>query len=128
MGFDFLSLQQLGLLTRNDIMCKGSIHESYCCREAWVAAGAGGVTALVATPLVLGAAGFTAGGVAAGSLAAKAMSVAATTGVGGGVVAALQSAGAAGLGYVGTAVVGTAGAATGYKVVEASGVCDGPKC
>ena len=60
-------------------------------------------------------------------VAAKAMSVAATTGVGGGAVAALQSAGAAGLGYIGTAVVGTAGAAAGKYAADKAGACDGPK-
>ena len=57
----------------------------------------GAVVAVVAAPLVLGAAGFTAAGVAAGSVAAKVMSAFAVTNGGavaaGSVVAALQSAG-----------------------------------
>lgn len=55
------------------------------------------VGAVVAAPVLLGAAGFTAAGIAAGSLAAQAMSVAAVANGGGvaagSVVAVLQSAG-----------------------------------
>uniref|UniRef100_A0A7N5K9P9 Uncharacterized protein n=1 Tax=Ailuropoda melanoleuca TaxID=9646 RepID=A0A7N5K9P9_AILME len=75
---------------------------------------AGVVGATVALPVVLGAAGFTAGGIAAGSLAAKMMSAAAIANGGGvaagGAVAALQSIGAAGL-SLGTTSAITAGSA-----------------
>ncbi|XP_067867323.1 interferon alpha-inducible protein 27-like protein 2B isoform X1 [Heterodontus francisci] len=60
---------------------------------AWVAGGA--AAAVVAAPVVVGAAGFTGAGIAAGSLGAKMMSVAAVANGGGvavgGVVAILQS-------------------------------------
>ncbi|XP_006747901.1 interferon alpha-inducible protein 27-like protein 2 [Leptonychotes weddellii] len=68
-----------------------------------VAAGAvlGGVTAVAAVPVVLGAVGFTGAGIAASSLAAKMMSAAAVANGGGvaagSLVATLQSVGAAGL-------------------------------
>ncbi|XP_033735970.1 interferon alpha-inducible protein 27-like protein 2 [Pecten maximus] len=71
----------------------------------------GGVVAVAATPVLLGAVGFSAGGIVAGSLAAKAMSVAAIANGGGvaagSVVAVCQSVGAAGLGLTGAATVGT---------------------
>ncbi|XP_057296489.1 interferon alpha-inducible protein 27-like protein 2B isoform X2 [Hydractinia symbiolongicarpus] len=76
-----------------------------------------GVAAVAATPLVLGAVGFTAGGVAAGSIAAAAQSTfygAATTGV----FSVLQSVAAAGLGTVGAAAVGTTAG------VGAAAACD----
>ena len=72
----------------------------------------GAIVGIVAAPLVLSAAGFTAGGVAAGSIAAWAQSViygGATTGI----FSLLQSAGAAGLGVAGNAVAGAVGAAAG---------------
>ncbi|XP_034848491.1 interferon alpha-inducible protein 27-like protein 2 isoform X2 [Mirounga leonina] len=68
-----------------------------------VAAGAvlGGVAAVAAVPVVLGAVGFTGAGIAASSLAAKMMSAAAVANGGGvaagSLVATLQSVGAAGL-------------------------------
>ncbi|XP_048449021.1 interferon alpha-inducible protein 27, mitochondrial-like isoform X1 [Rhincodon typus] len=82
---------------------------------AWIAGGA--VAAVVATPVVVAAAGFTGAGIAAGSLAAQMMSAAAVANGGGvaagGVVATLQSIGTAGLSAYGTAVVGSVGAAAG---------------
>ncbi|XP_046582939.1 uncharacterized protein LOC124290257 isoform X7 [Haliotis rubra] len=59
---------------------------------------AGAVLGPVALWAGLAGMGFTASGITAGSLAATAMSTAATTGVGAGVVAVAQSAGAA-VGY-----------------------------
>ncbi|KAM7154367.1 interferon alpha-inducible protein 27-like protein 2 isoform 1-T1 [Molossus nigricans] len=65
------------------------------------AAAIGGVLAVGAVPVVLGAVGFTSTGIAASSLAAKMMSAAAVANGGGvpagGLVATLQSVGAAGL-------------------------------
>ncbi|CAK7317039.1 Interferon alpha-inducible protein 27, mitochondrial [Vulpes lagopus] len=61
----------------------------------------GGVAAVAAVPVTLGAAGFTGAGIAASSLAAKMMSAAAVANGGGvaagSLVATLQSVGAAGL-------------------------------
>uniref|UniRef100_A0A8C0N3D4 Interferon alpha inducible protein 27 like 2 n=1 Tax=Canis lupus familiaris TaxID=9615 RepID=A0A8C0N3D4_CANLF len=61
----------------------------------------GGVAAVAAVPVALGAAGFTGAGIAASSLAAKMMSAAAVANGGGvaagSLVATLQSVGAAGL-------------------------------
>ena len=78
-----------------------------------IGVGIGGfIVGIAAAPLVLSAAGFTAGGVAAGSIAASAQSViygGATTGI----FSLLQSAGAAGLGVAGNAVAGAVGAAAG---------------
>ncbi|XP_020915346.1 interferon alpha-inducible protein 27-like protein 2A [Exaiptasia diaphana] len=83
---------------------------------------AGGTLAVVAAPVALGAAGFTAGGVAAGSLAAGVQSA-----VYGGAVASssvfagLQSAGAAGIGVKTTiAVFSTSAGATVYLKDKAS--------
>ena len=76
-------------------------------------AAASGIAAVAATPVVLGAAGFTAAGVAAGSFGAWMMSLSGGSVAAGGLVATLQSVGAAGLGTAGTAAVATAGAAVG---------------
>ncbi|CAC5417419.1 unnamed protein product [Mytilus coruscus] len=66
---------------------------------------------IAATPLVLGAAGFTGSGIAAGSMAARMMAWSAAANGGGvaagGVVATLQSAGAAGLSLGTKTVIGT---------------------
>ena len=67
---------------------------------------------MVAAPVVLSAAGFTAGGVAAGSVAAAAQS-AIYGGFTGGVFSVLQSAGAAGIGLAGNAAIGATGATVG---------------
>ncbi|KAM9571089.1 kunitz-type protease inhibitor 1-like isoform 2-T2 [Salvelinus alpinus] len=79
------------------------------------AATVGAVLAVAMAPVVLGVIGFTAGGIAVGSSAASMMSAAAVVNGGGiaagGLVAALQSAGAAGLSGVATAAVGGVGAA-----------------
>ena len=72
----------------------------------------GGVTAVVAAPVVVSAIGFGAGGIIAGSWAASMMS---TLGAGG-LVATLQSVGAAGLGVTGSAVLSTIGAGVGTGV------------
>ena len=70
-----------------------------------------GVVAVAAAPLVLGAAGFTAGGVAVGSIAAFVQSAVYGGSVASGsVFALLQSAGAAGIGAAGNvAIAGTTG-------------------
>ncbi|XP_054548736.1 interferon alpha-inducible protein 27-like protein 2A isoform X2 [Talpa occidentalis] len=77
----------------------------------------GGVAAVVAAPVVLGAVGFTGAGIAAGSVAAKMMSAAAIANGGGvaagSLVATLQSAGAAGLSASSNALLGAAGSAMG---------------
>jgi len=83
-----------------------------------IAIAVGAVGAVVGTPVVLGAVGFTSAGIAAGSVAAKMMSAAAVAN-GGGVaagstVAVLQSAAAAGLSGATTAVVAGAGGAVGW--------------
>ena len=79
---------------------------------------AAGTAAVVAAPLVLSAAGFTAGGVAAGSIAAYIQSVfyGASTG---GVFSVLQSAGAAGIGAAGNTAIGgiTAGITGGFTAL-----------
>lgn len=86
---------------------------------AKVAAGAviGGVVAVAAVPVVLGAVGFTGAGIAASSIAAKMMSVAAIANGGGvaagSLVATLQSVGAAGLSMSSNIVLASAGSATG---------------
>ncbi|XP_069887542.1 interferon alpha-inducible protein 27, mitochondrial-like [Dipodomys merriami] len=80
-----------------------------------VAVVAGGATAVVAVPLVLGAVGFTTSGIAASSIAAKMMSITAIANGGGvpagSMVAALQSMGAAGLSASAKGLVGTVGSA-----------------
>ena len=75
----------------------------------------GGAAFLVAAPVVVSGIGFTAGGIAGGSVAASMMSMWAPT-FAGGVVATLQSVGAAGLGTAGTAVVSSVGGAVGVGV------------
>ena len=77
-----------------------------------IGVGVGAVAGVCAAPLVLSAAGFTAGGVALGSMAATVQSVFYGGAAAGG-FSALQSAGAAGLGMVGTAVAGSVGAGLG---------------
>ena len=67
---------------------------------------------MVTAPVVLSAAGFTAGGVAAGSVAAAAQS-AIYGGFTGGVFSVLQSAGAAGIGLAGNAAIAATGATVG---------------
>ncbi|XP_031436740.1 interferon alpha-inducible protein 27-like protein 2B isoform X2 [Clupea harengus] len=90
-----------------------------------LAAMAGGaVLAVVAVPVILSAAGFTAGGIAAGSVAAKMMASAAVANGGGvaagGVVAVLQSAGAAGMASATSAAVGAVGAVVGGVTVASA--------
>ena len=75
----------------------------------------GGVTAVVAAPVVVSAIGFGAGGILAGSWAASMMSTLAPVGAGG-LVATLQSVGAAGLGFTGSAVLSTIGGGVGAGV------------
>ena len=70
----------------------------------------GGVAAVLFAPYALAAAGFSAAGVAAHSFGAFLMSVATQWGVGGALIAALQSAGAAGVGFL-TGLVGSIGGA-----------------
>ncbi|XP_005877909.2 PREDICTED: interferon alpha-inducible protein 27-like protein 1 [Myotis brandtii] len=81
------------------------------------AAVAGGVLAMGAAPLVLGAMGFTSAGIAASSIAAKMMSAAAIANGGGvaagGLVATLQSAGAAGLSLSSNILLGLTGSSIG---------------
>ncbi|KAL6060594.1 hypothetical protein STEG23_019766 [Scotinomys teguina] len=82
-----------------------------------VTAAIGGAVAVAATPVVLGAMGFTGTGIAAASIAAKMMSAAAIANGGGvaagGLVATLQSVGAAGLSTSTNVILGTVGAAVG---------------
>lgn len=67
-----------------------------------------GVGAVVAVPIALGAAGFTAAGIAAGSTAAGVQSTVYRATVGSGTVFAfLQSAGAAGIGWAAKGAIGT---------------------
>ena len=89
-------------------------------RWCWVKMVGGGVlvgtTAVVASPTILGIIGFTTVGITAGSLAAKGMSISAVANGGGvaagGVIATLQSAGAAGIGLAGKAVIGVTSGST----------------
>ena len=71
----------------------------------------GGVGVVVAAPFVVGALGFGAGGITAGSYAASMMSAMAPTAAGG-IVATLQSVGAAGLSGTGTTLLAGTGAVT----------------
>ena len=80
----------------------------------------GGV-AVAAAPLVVSGLGFGTGGIAAGSTAASMMSAWAPTAAGG-IVATLQSVGAAGLGAAGTAGVATAGGVAGAAAGGATAV------
>ncbi|XP_040831630.1 interferon alpha-inducible protein 27-like protein 2A, partial [Ochotona curzoniae] len=77
---------------------------------------------VAATPVVLGALGFTAGGIAASSIASSMMSAAAVANGGGvaagSLVATLQSVGAAGLAASTNAILGTAGAGVGALVAR----------
>ena len=79
----------------------------------------GGAAALVGVPLVVSALGFKALGIGSGSAAASIMSAWAPT-TAGGVVATLQSVGAAGMGAAGTAATAAAGAVTGAAVTGAA--------
>lgn len=78
------------------------------------------VVAVLGIPLVLGVIGFTSAGIAAGSYAAGMMSSAAIANGGGvaagGLVATLQSIGAAGLSGAATTAVSGVGAAVGWLV------------
>lgn len=84
----------------------------------------GGAMTVAAVPPVLSAVGFTGTGIAASSLAAKMMSLSAIAHGGGvpagGLVATLQSAGAAGLSMPSTVLVGSAGSAV---VASVMGIC-----
>ncbi|XP_030055205.1 interferon alpha-inducible protein 27-like protein 2 [Microcaecilia unicolor] len=77
----------------------------------------GAVTAVVGAPIVIGMTGFTSAGIAGSSLAAKMMSAAALANGGGvaagGIVAVLQSIGAAGFSVAAQATLGTIGAGAG---------------
>ena len=75
----------------------------------------GGTVAVVAAPLVVAGLGFGAGGIVAGSTAASMMSWMAPTAAGG-IVATLQSVGAAGLGLAGTTAVAATGVSVGAGV------------
>ncbi|XP_012967620.1 interferon alpha-inducible protein 27-like protein 2 [Mesocricetus auratus] len=87
-----------------------------------VSAAIGGVGAVIAFPVVLGAVGFTGAGIAAGSMAAKMMSAAAIANGGGvaagSLVAILQSVGAAGLSTTSNIILGSVGAVVGASVEE----------
>uniref|UniRef100_A0A8C6IHZ3 Interferon, alpha-inducible protein 27 n=1 Tax=Mus spicilegus TaxID=10103 RepID=A0A8C6IHZ3_MUSSI len=80
---------------------------------------------VAAVPPALSAVGFTASGIAASSLAAKMMSLSAIANGGGvpagGLVAILQSAGAAGLSMPSTVIVGSAGSAV---VASVMNICE----
>lgn len=77
--------------------------------------------AVLAAPLVLSAAGFTAGGVAAGSAAAFAQSIIGNVAAGSW-FALCQSAGAAGISAASSAIIGTVGGAVGSTAVAAAGL------
>ncbi|EDL18833.1 DNA segment, Chr 12, ERATO Doi 647, expressed, isoform CRA_f, partial [Mus musculus] len=85
----------------------------------------GGAMTVAAVPPALSAVGFTASGIAASSLAAKMMSLSAIANGGGvpagGLVAILQSAGAAGLSVPSTVIVGSAGSAV---VASVMNICE----
>ena len=92
-----------------------------------------GGAAVLAAPLALAAAGFSSTGIVAGSMAAKIMSMTAIANGGsvaaGGIIAAAQSAGAAGIatstsGFIGT-TVGSMGAFVANKMFkkESQGLC-----
>uniref|UniRef100_A0A8C6IHV6 Interferon, alpha-inducible protein 27 n=1 Tax=Mus spicilegus TaxID=10103 RepID=A0A8C6IHV6_MUSSI len=84
-----------------------------------------GAMTVAAVPPALSAVGFTASGIAASSLAAKMMSLSAIANGGGvpagGLVAILQSAGAAGLSMPSTVIVGSAGSAV---VASVMNICE----
>ncbi|NP_919044.1 interferon, alpha-inducible protein 27 like 1 isoform 4 [Mus musculus] len=84
-----------------------------------------GAMTVAAVPPALSAVGFTASGIAASSLAAKMMSLSAIANGGGvpagGLVAILQSAGAAGLSVPSTVIVGSAGSAV---VASVMNICE----
>ena len=82
--------------------------------------------AVVAAPLVLSAAGFTAGGVAAGSAAAFVQSMIGNVAAGSW-FALCQSAGAAGIATSSSAVIGTVGTAVGSAAAGVSGLFKGKK-
>jgi len=82
--------------------------------------------AVVAAPLVLSAAGFTAGGVAAGSAAAFVQSMIGNVAAGSW-FALCQSAGAAGIATSSSAVIGTVGTAVGSAAAGLSGLFKGKK-
>ncbi|XP_064394979.1 uncharacterized protein LOC135342214 [Halichondria panicea] len=85
-----------------------------------IAAGSvvGGATVVAAAPLVVAGLGFTAGGIASGSIAASMMSAMAPT-MAGGIVATLQSVGAAGFSAAGVAALAGAGGTAGAAVTAA---------
>ena len=76
--------------------------------------------AVFAAPVVVGALGFSAAGIQAGSAGAWMMSLYGGSVPAAGVVATLQSFGAAGMGIVGTVVAGGAGAVAGAKIADAA--------
>ena len=82
--------------------------------------------AVVAAPLVLSAAGFTAGGVAAGSAAAFVQSMIGNVAAGSW-FALCQSAGAAGIATSSSAVIGTVGTAVGTAAAGVSSLFKGEK-
>ena len=94
-------------------------------RAKAVVAVLGGAMTVAAVPPALSAVGFTASGIAASSLAAKMMSLSAIANGGGvpagGLVAILQSAGAAGLSVPSTVIVGSAGSAV---VASVMNICE----
>jgi len=85
------------------------------------AAVVGGVGALALAPVVLTVVGFGSAGIAAGSVAAAAQSYVGVV-TAGSTIAALQSAGAAGIGLGAKAAIGGIGAAAAYHATEDS--CD----
>ena len=86
-------------------------------RAAYVGVGAalGGAALVFGAPVVVSVIGFGVGGIVAGSAAASMMSAMAPTATGG-VVATLQSVGAAGLGASGTAALATVGSTIGGTI------------
>ena len=115
-----------------EALVKSEHEETSCCNynssgdgsyDIWkislVAGGAviGAPLAVAAVPAVVGALGFSAGGIVSGSVGAWMMSTCGGATAATGVVATLQSVGAAGLGLGGTIVAGGVGASAGAAAV-----------
>ena len=76
----------------------------------------GGTVMIFTGPLIVGGLGFSSGGIIGGSIGSYMMSLMAPTAAGG-IVATLQSIGAAGFGALGTATLGVVGSSIGAGTV-----------